>query len=464
MEKKNALRATVVASVLAASGQVWATNGMLLEGYGPIGLSMGGAAQAFDNGTAGMMNNPATLQLGENGTRADLALGLLGPNVTAMGVKSGGTSYVMPAFGWVRKNDQYSYGLGVFGQGGMGTEYPASSPFGAGTGDARSELGVGRVIFPVSMKVNDRINVGATLDYTWASLDMKMLASPAQFDQMFQAGNSGMTLADLDAYVASQNPSSPPPPYAGNFARLEFSNSNKFTGQAKGSGWTGKLGLTFKATETLTLGASYQLKTRLSDLKTQAGGATFTLYPPVIVNNMTMPNASNGMAMSGKIIVKDFQMPSVLAVGASLQASPQLQLAADVKKIGWSSVMKSFNMSFDMGGGQVMNFGMPQNWKDQTVLSLGGAYRLTDELTLRAGYSHSSNPIPDAYAHPLFPAIVKNHYTAGLGYQINKSTGLNAAVSHAPNVSVNSGMLQGMPSQAITHSQTNYQLMLSMRY
>jgi hypothetical protein len=41
---------------------------------------------------------------------------------------------------------------------------------------------------------------------------------------------------------------------------------------------------------------------------------------------------------------------------------------------------------------------------------------------------------------------------------------LNAAVSHAPKVSVNSGMLQGMPSQAITHSQTNYQLMLSMRY
>ncbi|TXI66653.1 MAG: hypothetical protein E6Q48_01680 [Limnohabitans sp.] len=464
MEKKNALRTTVVASVLAASSQVWATNGMLMEGYGPIGLSMGGAAQGFDNGTAGMMNNPATLQLGENGTRADLALGLLGPNVTAMGVKSGGTSYVMPAFGWVRKNDQYSYGLGVFGQGGMGTEYPASSPFGAGTGDARSELGVGRVIFPVSMKVNDRINVGATLDYTWASLDMKMLASPAQFDQMFQAGNSGMTLADLDAYVASQNPSSPPPPYAGNFARLEFSNSNKFTGQAKGSGWTGKLGLTFKATETLTLGASYQLKTRLSDLKTQAGGATFTLYPPVTVDGMAMPDASNGMAMPGKIIVKDFQMPSVLAVGASFQASPQLQLAADVKKIGWSSVMKSFNMSFDMGGGQVMNFGMPQNWKDQTVLSLGGAYRLNNELTLRAGYSHSSNPIPDAYAHPLFPAIVKNHYTAGLGYQINKSTSLNAAVSHAPKVSVNSGMLQGMPSQAITHSQTNYQLMLSMRY
>jgi long-chain fatty acid transport protein len=459
MKMKNALRATVVASVLAAAGQVWATNGMLMEGYGPIGLSMGGAAQAYDNGTAGMMNNPATLQLGENGSRADIALGVLGPNVTAMGVKSGGTSYVMPAFGWVRKNDQYSYGVGVFGQGGMGTEYPASSPFGAGTGDARSELGVGRVIFPVSVKVNDRINVGATLDYTWASLDMKLLASPDQFVGMFAYGN-GMDAAAAATALNGMGMGT----LSSNFARLDFSNSNKFTGQAKGSGWTGKLGLTFKATETLTLGASYQLKTRLSDLATNAGGATFTLYPPVTIGPMTMPNTANGMAMPGRIIIKDFQMPSVLAVGVSFQASPQLQLAADLKKIGWSSVMKSFNMSFDMGGGQVMNFGMPQNWKDQTVLSLGGAYRLNNELTLRAGYSHSTNPIPDAYAHPLFPAIVKNHYTAGLGYQINKSMSLNAAVSHAPKVSVNSGMLQGMPSQAITHSQTNYQLMLSMRY
>ena len=34
-----------------------------MEGYGPQALSMGGAAAAYDNGTAGMMNNPATLQL-----------------------------------------------------------------------------------------------------------------------------------------------------------------------------------------------------------------------------------------------------------------------------------------------------------------------------------------------------------------------------------------------------------------
>lgn len=448
--KKISLRATALAVAALAAGQAWATNGMLMEGYGPIALSMGGASQAYDNGTAAMINNVATLQLGENGTRADMALGILGPSVASSmtgmpTAKSGGTSYVMPAFGWVRKNDLYSYGVGVFGQGGMGTEYSNSSFMGAGTGDARSELGVGRVIFPVSMKVNDRLNVGASLDFTWANLDMKMLASPQQFAGMYEFANNGNSLPGM---------------YAGNYARLDFSNSNDFTGQAKGSGWTGKFGATFKATEDLNLGVSYQMKTRLSDLTTGANGAQFTLIAadgPQGAPGTAMP------AMNGKIIVRNFQMPSVLAAGASWQASPVLNLVADVKRIGWSSVMKSFNMAFDMGGGQVMNFGMPQNWNDQTVVSLGGSYKVNDALKVRAGYSHSTNPIPDAMVNPLFPAIVKDHFMAGFGYQLSKNMTMDAAISHAPKVTVVNAADPSMPV-TITHSQTNYQLMLSYRY
>jgi hypothetical protein len=40
-----------------------ATNGMIMEGYGPVATGMGGAAMAYDNGTAAMANNPATLGL-----------------------------------------------------------------------------------------------------------------------------------------------------------------------------------------------------------------------------------------------------------------------------------------------------------------------------------------------------------------------------------------------------------------
>jgi long-chain fatty acid transport protein len=162
------------------------------------------------------------------------------------------------------------------------------------------------------------------------------------------------------------------------------------------------------------------------------------------------------------MVVQDFQMPSVLAVGASWVATPQLQLVADLKRIGWSAVMQNFKMTFESAQGLgTMGFTMPQNWKDQTVLSLGGAYKVDDLWTVRAGYSHSTNPIPDGFVHPLFPAIVTDHYTAGFGYKISKGVSLDAAVSYAPKVTVSAGMLGGAP---ITHSQTNYQMMLSYRY
>ncbi len=68
---------------LTTPALVWATNGMNMEGYGPIATGMGGASFAYDNGTAAVMNNPATLGLMGKGSRLDVALGFLGPDVTS---------------------------------------------------------------------------------------------------------------------------------------------------------------------------------------------------------------------------------------------------------------------------------------------------------------------------------------------------------------------------------------------
>jgi long-chain fatty acid transport protein len=443
MKTTHTLRATVTASaLLLASLSAHATNGMLMEGYGPQSLAMGGAATAFDNGTAAMMNNPATLQLGANGSRLDVALGVLGPNVkssmTGMPTaSSSGTSYVMPAMGWVRKDDRMTWGVGVFGQGGMGTEYGADTFLAMQSGkDVRSELAVGRVIFPVALKVNEQLNIGASLDYSWASLDMKMAASGAQLGGMVTGGSGNIAAAAAGLAAAP-------------WARIDFSNSNKFTGAAKGSGWTGKLGLVFQANKDLSLGLSHHLKTNLSDMTTTAAGASMS--------------GPGGFADAGKISVINFQMPASTTVGLAWQASPKLLVAADVKRLGWSSVMKGFSMRYDsatMGGN--VNFTMPQNWKDQTVVALGGAYQLDDVWTLRAGYNHASNPIPDGTVNPLFPAIVKNHYTAGFGYKLSKSVSVDAAMSHAPTVTVVN--TSGQMPLTISHSQTNYQMLLSYRY
>jgi len=437
---------TPVCALLAA-GSAHATNGMLMEGYGPISTGMGGASQAIDHGNAGMAQNPATLGMMADGTaRLDVAFGILGPDVSsAMAgmptAESGGTSYLMPAFGYTRRNGALTYGLGVFAQGGMGTEYDANSFLAVGSGSpVRSELGVGNVIFPVAYQVNPNLTVGAQLKFMWSSLDLRMAATPAQLGAMV-TGGSGNLFGALGGGALN----------TATWARIDFSDDNDFTGAAKSTGFGAALGMTYKVNKDVVMGASYQFKSALNDMETGGSSASMSADSAV------------PFADKGKITVVDFQMPSVLAVGASWQASPSLLLAADLKYIGWNDAMKSFKMRYDSAiiGGSV-SFAMQQEWKDQTVLNLGMAWKANEALTLRAGLNLAGNPIPDTYVNPLFPATVKNHVTLGLGYQVSKAGDFNMSVTMAPKVTVTNST--GPAPIEISHAQTNWQFMYSHRF
>jgi long-chain fatty acid transport protein len=221
----NRLAATLAALGLAVPSLALATNGMIMEGYGPIAAGMGGAAMAYDNGTAALANNPATLALMADGSRIDVMLGFVGPDVqTSMGIgKSSADAFYMPAFGYVKKQGRLAYGAGIYGQGGMGTEYAS--------GDM-AQVGVGRVIFPLAYTVNDRFNVGGSVDIVWAGMDM---------------------VVDLNGSPLSKE--------------INFKDGSDFTGAAKGYSLAGKLGFTYKFNGALTAGGVYQTAGNLPNLK-----------------------------------------------------------------------------------------------------------------------------------------------------------------------------------------------------
>jgi long-chain fatty acid transport protein len=212
--------ATALAVVgMAVPGLAAATNGMLMEAYGPIAQGMGGAALAYDNGTAAMANNPATLGLMTDGSRVDVMVGFVGPDVSAPGSMgdSSADAFYGPAFGYVKKQGAFSYGVGIYGQGGMGSEYA--------NGDM-AQVSVGRLIFPVAYQVNDRFNIGGSIDAVWAGMDLVF-------------GGAG----------------------------LDFQDDSDFTGEAKGYSLAAKLGFTYKIDDTFTIGGVYQTAGNLPDLK-----------------------------------------------------------------------------------------------------------------------------------------------------------------------------------------------------
>lgn len=431
--------AAAAAAALVASPVAHATNGMNMEGYGPISTGMGGASQAIEHGSAGMAQNPATLGLMAPGARADVALGLLGPRVSSSmagmpTADSDGKAYTMPAFGYVRRQGAWTYGLGIFAQGGMGTDYGANTFLAAGSGQpVRSELGVGRVLLPLAYQATPDLILGATIDFMWAGLDMRMAASGAQLGGLV-TGASGNLGAALPALGGAP------------WARIDFSNSSDFSGAASSTGWAAKVGAVFNAAPNLRLGLSYHAKSSLKDMKTSATAASLS--------------ATGGFADNGRITVVDFQWPAMTSVGVAWQASPALLVAADVKSIEWSGVMQNFRLRYDSAGmGGSVSFALPQNWKNQTVFNLGASWALNGQTTLRAGVNLGDNPIPEAFVHPLFPATVEKHLTLGVGHRFTPASEFNASLTVAPKATLTNG--QGIQ---VTHKQTNVQVMYSHRF
>jgi long-chain fatty acid transport protein len=430
------------------AGNAYATNGMNLEGYGPIAAGMGGASMAYDNGTAAVMNNPATLGLMADGNRLDVAVGMLGPDVSVSfgggpEASSGGDSYLMPAIGWIQKSGPMSYGVAMFAQGGMGTEWDDATfrtNYSVDGGVQRSELGVGRLIAPLAYEVTPDLVLGGSVDFVWAMLDLRMAMPLASMAGLVTDPGNGMIMGALGTMMGAGYDN----------ARLDFSDSDDFTGKAKGYGLAGKLGFTYKINPMVSIGGTYHSKTNLNDMETSTSGAFM-----IVSDNEGFPTET----VPGKITVRDFQWPATYGLGVAVQATPELLVAVDYKRIGWEDVMKNFTMTYTAMGDSV-TFALPQNWDDQNVISLGVAYKATDALTLRAGANISDNPIPDATMNFLFPAIVEEHYTIGAGYAFNPASEVNFSLQHAPEVEqTNPNMMA-----TVKHSQTSWQLMYSHKF
>lgn len=459
--------ALAIASVALASSQAHATNGMNMDGYGPIATAMGGTASAYDNGLAGMMSNPATIMMDSgDGSSFQIALGNLRPNVeskmTGMpNAKSAADSFFMPGIGYATKNGKLTWGVGIMAQGGMGTDYGADSflaatSTGNSTGDkVFSQVGVGRVGIPVNYAVNNKLTIGGSVDFVWAGLDLKMAAPVAQLGTM--ADTSQLDGASAAAFGGLLG--------AADTARFDFADDSDYTGEAKGTGFGGKLGFTYKVDDKTTIGASYHTKTNISDLTTSNG----YMQAYLAAGTAMLP-----AAIVGDITVKDFQWPATISFGLSTQVNNKWKVNADFKRIGWEEVMASMKMDFkvtDPGAsgltnGSVIGITMPQNWEDQNVMMIGTEYQYSNKLALRAGANLSSNPVPDTTLNALFPAIIENHYTAGFGYEMSDSSVVDFSLTYAPEVSATNPATAAPPKPAVTttHSQISWQAMYTRNW
>jgi long-chain fatty acid transport protein len=397
--RKLAVCAAVAAALVP--GVAAATNGYFSHGYGMKAKGMGGAATATTSDTFGGAVNPAKMVF--VGDRVDLGVDLFSPrrSVSRQGETGFGGAYngsadsdsnyfLIPEFGYNRMIDpNLSLGVTLYGNGGMNTDFnttlagPSFAPACAGA-PANMLLGCGKlgvdmmqlIVAPTAAyRINEGNSVGISplLGYQRFKVDGL---------QAFTAISSAPTAVTNVGYDTS-------------------------TGWGVRVGWMGKL------SESVTLGAAYSSKMRMSKFDKYRG-----LF------------ADGGM----------FDIPENYNIGISLKANPRTTVAFDVQQINYGKITSIangvLNSLQDPAGcplGSACGSGF--RWQDQTVYKLGVEYEYNKEWTWRAGFNYGKSPIGntanDISFNIIAPGVVEKHLTLGLTYRTSGGDELTLAYMHA---------------------------------
>lgn len=420
--KYNKIAIALAVSGLMLPGIASATNGYFAHGYGMKAKGMAGASTAVTGDTFGGANNPAAMVWA--GDRLDIGVdwfrpirsaersGSTTPGVAIDGqANSGSNDFLVPEFGYNKMlSSKMSLGVTVYGNGGMNTDYeggqigaasmcagfnpsgPAGAPFNLLCGSGKLGIDLMQLVIAPTLayKLNEKHSVGV---------------SPLIGYQRFKAEG----LHGFAGFTSS-------------------GTTNNLTNQGYDSayGFGVRIGYLGKLTDKVSIGAAYSSKIAMGN---------FDKYKELF--------AEEG----------GFDMPENWNLGIAVQATPKLMLALDYQRINYSSVNSVGNPSTNTGNATALtgftlgslgpSNGRGFGYADVDVVKLGAEYAYSDKLMLRAGYSHTNNPISsrDVTFNIIAPAVIQDHYTLGFTYALDKQSEITMSYMHAQENSVSGASL-----------------------
>lgn len=416
---KNKISLLILSSTIVTCAH--ATDVFRLEGFGSISKAMGGTATAYDVGPAGMMSNPATLSLMKEGTQFLIGVDIIVTDIYTRNLSTGEKAssnsqsqnrgpYSIPQLAITYRTGKYTVGIGVFGQGGIGTEYGNSSFLSQATGgldtnlDVSSRLFVLNIPFAISYQFNEKLTIGASIDATWQGLNLNLLLGADQLGSLIQDGRvSGSMLPTLGEF----------PDLRG--AHIGFTENKPVSNGISSWGVTAKMGLTYKIQKNTTLGMSYSTEGYMKDM---TGDATLTVVDAV----------AGQVPVNGDVRVKDFKLPANITIGISHKISPDWMITSDFSRVFWEDAMKDIDITYSSEMGQ-LGILLPQNYSDISIWSVGTNYHYQD-WEFRAGYRTATTGLNNKTLAPTIPALPTKHLTAGFAYNFSKYSTLDFAYSY----------------------------------
>lgn len=428
-------------AVCALSAGVASAAGFAIKEQGAKGQGMSFAGSSVGlHGISNMYFNPAAISFHE-GFRSSLNSAIILPNaevsnsegVTATGADiTGGDAdsseiaFVPSVYLSAQANEWVTFGLSVNAPFGLVTEYDRNW---AGRYHAvRSELTTITVTPVVSVRPIPEIAIagGPVIQYVDAELTNAVdfgtigAASLAAEAEALGAAAAEAAAAGDFATAAALGAEATATGDAALAAADEAGGGADGFGGLEGDdfGYGFALGAIFQPRPSTRIGVGFR-----SEIKhTLDGEASFDYDDEGIGDSL---NAAGDLFTNGTGGKADFTSPAQVNIGISHAFNERFTLAGEAQWTQWSS-FEELRIRFD---DETPDSVTEENWNDQWFFALGGEYKATDALTLRAGVAYDEGATPDETRTPRIPDADRFWVSLGASYEITNVIEVGAGYS-----------------------------------
>jgi long-chain fatty acid transport protein len=364
---------------------------------GASGLGQANAVVAHSSGASSLYFNPALinelpgqqLELGTTLVYAEHAVELAGGGTEN---SKDGLNFPSTAYYTQQLNDRWTVGLGLFFPFGLSTEW--KDDFAGRYLGTYGELTTLNINPAVSYRVSERLSIAGGVSALYLDATLKNNINQT----------AAYTITDL---TLSGGTGGALPPLSAPLNDIE----QKFAGDGWGYGYN--LGVLFKASERISLGAAYRSQIDV----TAEGQARFAEVDPLLTSAFPQ---TGGQA--------DIRLPAQATAGIALKALPDLIVEVGVRWEDWSS---TDDLTVELSSpvfGQTANV-TPRDWQATWSYHIGGQYRYTPALAFNAGYLYGQNAVPDSTFEPLVPDSDTHLFTLGAEWS-RKAWTISGAVGY----------------------------------
>ena len=388
-------KSLIAAAVTLASTQTFAAAFQLNEhSASGLGRAYAGEAAIADN-AAVLSRNPAAMT-----TFDKMALSVSGtyikPDVDVAGdIYAGPTKLApssesdiapdafVPATYFIQPlNDQWAWGIGLFSNYGLSTEYSKTFAAGAGAGD--TELLTFNINPNIAYRINSSFSVGAGINAVYAAAELYRYAGA--LSAAIPGANSDTRLAHLK-------------------------------GDTWGFGWN--VGTLYEINENHRLALTYRSQVDLS-FDGDFQGAT-----------------SGNRVVDGNL---KLDLPAQAEFAGYHRLNQQFAVHYSVNWTDWSAFQELKATSSNCAGGVCLQ--KDEKFKDSARYALGGTWYVNPSWEARIGFAYDNSPIEPEYRSLSIPDSDRVWYSAGATYHIDQdmSVDLGMAYLDGKEVDVNEGL------------------------